>query len=183
MAVNADLARIYGSDIDAIYLAPIGTTLPTTIDGVLDPAFEDVGWLHSDGITESPTGSVEKSRGYQGNGVVRTRINEPGTTVQFVGLEAKAQTNQLRYHEKTVDTAVAGVRKVTRGAGQRISKRAAIIDLFDSDDTTVKERYIIPVLEIAPNGDRVATASDLVGYPFIGEIIGDYTHFATDLEV
>src|SRR5690606_35217637 len=93
MTVNADLARIYGSDLDAIHLAPVGTTLPTTIDSPLDPAFEDVGWLNTDGITESLTGSVEKRRGYQGNGVVRTSINEPGTTVSFVALETKAQTN------------------------------------------------------------------------------------------
>jgi len=181
MTVNAELARIFGSDIDAIHLAPLGTTLPTTIDGALDPAFEDVGWLNGDGITESLTGSVEKKRGHQGNGVVRTRINEPGTTVTFVALETKAQTNELRYHEKTAATAT-GVRKATRGPGQRISKRAAVIDIFDADDTTVKERYAIPVLEIAPNGDKQMTAAEIAAYPFIGEIIGDYTHFATDLE-
>jgi hypothetical protein len=182
MTVNAELARIFGSDLDAVHLAPIGTTLPTTIDGVLDPAFEDVGWLHSDGITESLTGSVEKSRGHQGNGVVRTRISEPGTTVSFVALETKAQTNALRYHEKTVSTTVPGVRKVTRGPGQRIAKRACVVDIFDQDNTTVKERYVIEVLEVSPNGDRVATNSDIAGYPFVGEIIGDYDHFATDLE-
>lgn len=181
MTVNADLARIFGSDLDAIYLAPIGTTLPTTIDGVLDPAFEDVGWLNTDGITESLSGSVEKVRGHQGNGVVRTRISEPGTTVSFVALETKAQTNELRYHEKS--TAVtAGVRKTTRGPGQRVSRRVAVVDLFDTDNTTVKERTIIEVLEITPNGDRVATNADIAAYPFIGEIIGDYIHLATDVE-
>lgn len=182
MTVNADLARIYGSDIDAIYLAPIGTTLPTTIDGALDDAFEDIGWLNTDGITESQTGSVEKSRGYQGNGVVRTRISEPGTTVAFVALETKAQTNSLRYQEKEA-TVTAGVRKTKRGAGQSISKRACVIDLFDSADTTVKERYVIPVLEISSNGDRVATNADIAMFPFLGEIIGDYDHFETEVEV
>ena len=38
--VNSNLARIYGSDNDCIYLAPLGTTLPTDIDGPLDAAFE-----------------------------------------------------------------------------------------------------------------------------------------------
>ena len=65
MTVNADLARIYGSDFDAIHLAPYGTTLPTTLDGALDPAFEDVGWLHSDGLTETLTGSVNRIRGHR----------------------------------------------------------------------------------------------------------------------
>ncbi len=181
MTVNANNARIYGSDLDAVYLAPVGTTLPTTIDEPLDPAFQDVGWLHTDGITESATGSVEKSRGYQGNGVVRTRINEPGTTVAFTALETKAQTNELRYHEKDA-TVTAGVRKTTRGSGQRVSKRACVIDKFDFDNTTIKERIIIEVFEVSPNGDRVATNSDIAGFPFTGEIIGDYIVVATAAE-
>ena len=179
--LNADLARIYGSDLDAIYLAPVGTTLPTTIDGELDPAFEEVGWLSGDGITETLTGSRNKSRGHQGNGVVRTRMNETGTEIAFVALETKAQTQSLRYHEKEVTTS-GGVRSATRSAGQRISRRAAVIDLFDADNTTVKERIIIGLFEIGPNGDRVMTSTDIAGFPFIGEIIGDYEHLGTDLE-
>lgn len=181
MAVNSDLARIYGGDSDAVYLAPVGTELPAEIDEAPGAGFEDVGWLHSDGVTETPTGSVEKVRGHQGNGVVRTRVSEPGTTVSFTALETSNQTQSLRYDEKQVTTA-AGVRKATRGAGQKVQVRACVIDLFDADDETVKERFIIPRLEISPNGDRVATNADIAGFPFIGEIIGEYTHLSTDLE-
>ncbi|GAA3009072.1 hypothetical protein [Microbacterium aurantiacum] len=181
MTVNADLARIFGSDFDAIHLAPYGTTLPTTINGALDPAFEDVGWLHSDGLTETLTGSVNRIRGHQGNGVVRTRMTEPGTQIGFLALESKAQTNSLRYHEKSVEVA-SGVRKATRGPGQRIQIRSAVIDLFDADDDEVQERFIIPRFEISPNGDRTFASEDIAGYPFLGEIIGDYIHLASDLE-
>ncbi|MCC4906972.1 hypothetical protein [Microbacterium sp. cx-59] len=182
MTVNADLARIYGSDFDAIHLAPFGTTLPAGLETALDPAFEDVGWLSEDGFTETLTGSVERKRGHQGRGVVRTRMNEPGTQIAFVGLESKSQTNSLRYHEKSVDTSVSGVRKATRGPGQRIQVRTAVIELFDADDEDVKERFLIPRFEIAPNGDRTFVGSDIAAYPFLGEIIGDYIHLATDLE-
>lgn len=180
MAVDASNARIFGGDLDAIWLAPVGTTLPTTIDAAPGAGFEEVGWLGEDGITESATGSLEKKRGHQGNRVVRTRMSEPGTTVSFVALETKALTNGLRYDEKTVDTAVAGVRHVTRGAGQKVTRRAAVIDVFDADDETVKERWVIPVLEISPNGDRAYVNSDIAAYPFTGELIGDYEHFATE---
>lgn len=179
--LNANLARINGSDADAIYLAPLGTTLPTTLDGELDPAFEEVGWLGDEGFTETLTGSRNKSRGHQGNGVVRTRMNETGTEIAFVALEQKAQTQSLRYHEKETAT-TGGVRTTTRSPGQRINRRAAVIDLFDADNETVKERFIIPVFEIAANGDRTRNSSDIAGFPFIGEIIGDYQHIDTDLE-
>lgn len=179
MAVDASRARIFGSDSDAIYLAPVGTILPTTIDGELDEAFEDVGWLHSDGITETPTGSKTDIRGHQGARVVRTRIETPGTTIAFVALESKPQTKALRYDEKAVDTSVSGVRRTTRGSGQKVSARAAVVDVFDADDVTVKERWVFDRIEISADGDRVFVNNDIAGFPFLAEVIGDYVTFET----
>lgn len=176
MTVNSANARIFGSDTDAIYLAPIGTTLPTTIDGALDDAFEDVGWLHSDGIKETPTGSKTDVRGHQGQRVVRTRMDTPGTTIGFHALESKAQTKQLRYDESDVTT-TAGVRKATRSPGQKVSARAAVVDIFDADDVTVKERWVFPRIEITPDGERVFANSDIAGFPFMAEVTSDYTVF------
>lgn len=175
MTVNADLARIYGADSDSVWLAPYGTTLPTTINGALDAAFEDVGWLHSDGLSEDLGGSVDKKRGHQGKKVVRTTMNDGSTSIGFIALETKAQTLSLRYPEKNVTT-TSGVRKATRSSSQRISVRVAVIDLFDADDPTAAERFIIPRFEISPNGSKTFAGSDISGFPMIGEIIGDYTH-------
>lgn len=176
MAVNSANARIWGSDTDAIYLAPLGTPLPTSIDDALNPAFEDVGWLHSDGITETFTGSKSEIRGHQGQRVVRTRIETPGTTIGFHALESKPQTKALRYDEKSVSV-TNGVRKVRRGAGQKVQARAAVVDVFDADDVTVKERHVIERFEIVADGDRVFAGSDIAGFPFLGEIIGDYDSY------
>lgn len=176
MAVNSANARIFGSDSDAIYLAPLGTPLPTSIDDPLNPAFEDIGWIHSDGITETFTGSKSEIRGHQGQRVVRTRIETPGTTIGFHALESKPQTKGLRYDEKSVSV-TNGVRKVRRGAGQKVQARAAVVDVFDADDVTVKERHVIERFEIVADGDRVFAGSDIAGFPFLGEIIGDYDSY------
>lgn len=176
----AENARIFGSDLDSIYLAPIGTALPTTIEGEPGAGFEDVGWLHSDGITEAATGSKEVIRGHQGARVVRTRMGDSGTTIAFTALESKPQTKSLRYDEKNIDTTTVGVRKVTRGSGQKVSARAAVIDVYDADNVTVKERLCIERLEIVTDGDRVFVNNDIAGFPFIGEVIGDYVSFETD---
>ncbi|RLP83008.1 hypothetical protein D9V34_07125 [Mycetocola lacteus] len=180
MTVNADLARIFGG-ADAVYLAPVGTKLPTTIGEALDASFQDTGWLHADGITETPTGSKSELRGHQNTGVVRSRIESPGTQVKFVALEDKALTREIRYDVKNAVTA-EGVRTERRGAGQRVSPRACVIDKFDTDDQTVKERTVIERLEIVPDGDRVYSNADIAGFGMLGEIIGEYTVFSTDLE-
>lgn len=181
MVTNANNARIWGGDNDSIWLAPVGTTLPTTIDAVPGAGFEDVGWLHEDGITETANGSKEVIRGHQGAGVVRTRMSETGTSIAFTALEDKAQTNSLRYHEKSSEV-TAGVRKVTRGAGQRVSARAAVIDLYDIDNETIRKRLIIPRLEIVPTGDKTYSNADISGFGFESEIIGDYEVFETVTE-
>ena len=176
MTVVSENARIFGSDSDSIYLAPIGTPLPATINETLNAAFEDIGWLHSDGITETFTGSRSEIRGHQGERVVRTRVETPGTTIGFHALESKAQTKSLRYDEKS-STVSGGIRTTVRGSGQKVSARAVVIDIFDADDITVKERHVIGRFEITPDGDRVFVGSDIAGFPFIGEIIGNYTTF------
>ncbi|MGX9349169.1 phage tail tube protein [Microbacterium sp. KNMS] len=180
--VNSALARIFGSDSDAIWLAPIGTALPTTLTEAPGAAFEDIGWLNTDtGVTETLRGSVSDIRGHQGAGVVRTRIETPGTQFQFVALESKEQTNELRYDIKS-STTTGGVRTSVRGSGQRVKPRAAVIDLYDIDDETVQVRLCIPRLEIVPNGDRTFINSDIAGYPMLGTVIGDITVIETDLE-
>lgn len=181
MATNANNARIWGGDSDSIWLAPVGTALPTTIDAAPGAGFEDVGWIHEDGITETANGSKEVIRGHQGAGVVRTRMSETGTSIAFTALEDKAQTNALRYNEKS-STVAAGVRQVTRGPGQRVSARAAVIDFYDIDNETVKKRLCIPRLEIVPSGDKTFSNSDISGYEFESEVIGDYDVFETDTD-
>lgn len=179
MTTNAAAARIFGSDNDSIYLAPFGTALPSGIADVLNGAFEDVGWLHSDGIGEELAGSKQKIRGHQGQAVVRTRMTETGTEFTFHALESRAQTQSLRYDEKSSSTS-GGVRSATRGPGQKVSVRAAVIELFDADDLNVKERLAIPRFEIVADGNRTFAGTDIAGFPFRGEIIGNYFHWSNN---
>lgn len=180
--VNSALARIYGSDNDKIWLAPVGTTLPTDLDGDPGTGFEDIGWLNTDtGVTETALGSLSEIRGHQGAGIVRTRMETPGTQFQFVALEQKSLTDELRYDVKSSST-TGGVKRSTRGSGQKVQARAAVIDLLDIDDDSVQLRLVIPRLEIIPNGDRTFINSDVAGYPMIGTVIGDYEVIETDLE-
>lgn len=181
MVVRAENARIWGSDQDSVRFAPIGTTLPTDLDGQLDPAFDDVGWLHSDGVTETQSGSKTVIRGHQGAGVVRTRMEETGTTFGFTALETKELTNRLRYDVQETSTA-AGVRTEKRGAGQRVTALACVIDFYDADDVTVRERLVFERVEVTPNGEKVYAGNDIAGYPFEAEVIGGYTSISSDTD-
>lgn len=182
MATNPANARIFGGDADSVSLAPLGTPLPTSINEPLNGAFEDVGWMHSDGAAETLTGSKTKIRGHQGRAVVRTFMEDPGTEFTFVALESKAQTYSLRYDERSVSTA-GGVRATTRSPGQKVAARAAVFDWYDADDSTLKERVAISRFEIVPDGDRQIVNNDIAAFPFRGEILGLYGHWSNALVI
>lgn len=179
MVTNANNARIFGSDLDSIYLAPLGTALPSGPTGITDAlngAFVDVGWLSSDGIGEELSGSKTKLRGHQGGAVIRTRMTETGTEYTFVCGERTAQLLGLRYAESGVST-TGGVRTATRAPSQKVTALAAVLDFFDVDNTTVKERLAIPRFEITPDGTATFKSDDILWMPFRGEIIGSATHW------
>lgn len=184
MAKNENLARVYGGDDDAIWLAPIGTDVSTiTIDTDLStiPAFEEVGWLSEDGVPETASGSVTKLRGHQGGRVVRTIMSEGGTSYAFTAYETKKLTNDLWGDVKSSEV-TAGVRTEIRSPGQKVSRRVAVLDFFDQGMDDVKERVIIEVFEITPNGDRGRTNADIAAFPFSGEAISDIKTLSTESE-
>lgn len=180
MAVNSDLARLYGSEADAIYIAPLGTQMPEGF-ATLGAAFEEIGWLSEDGIVETPSGSKEKIRGHQGAGVVRTYMSEGGTEIGFTAYEDKELTNRLRYNVLSSSTA-DGIRTEQRNASQKVTAVACVIDLFDRSFSEIKGRFLIPRFEIAPDGERNYTNSEIAGFPFLGEILGNYSFVSTDTE-
>jgi hypothetical protein len=178
MALNAGNARIFGSDDDKVQVAPLGSTLPTTLAATTAP-FEDFGWLGDDGIPFTPSDSIEKFRGHQGGRVVRTTVTESDLTFRFQCLETKALTLGLQ-HNLTSVTTVTGTTTMQASAGRQIEARAFVIDLFDKDDTSIHYRYVIPRGEIGERSEVGHTRSGLTIYEFSVEVIENYTILTND---
>lgn len=184
MAVDSSNARIFGSDNDAVHVGPLGTTLPTAPDEALDPDLIDTGWLHPDGIEFTPGDSVEQFRGHQGARIIRTKITESGTQFMFQCLESKAAVLDLQ-HNVIDHTDTAGPPAYTThtlSPSRRVAPRAFVIDVYD-DDTgleVVQDRYVIPRGEIGERQSFTLANSDIVGFTFNVEIIGDFFKISTD---
>lgn len=178
MATNAAQARIFGSDNDAVFIAPLGTALPT---GLAEPGagFEDVGWLHSDGITVGGDTNVEKFRGHQGGRIVRTKVTESNTTFQFQCLETTALTLGLQFNILDTTTA-ANVTTMNVSSGRNVETRAFVIDVYDEDATTIQYRFAIPRGEIGERSEFKIANTDITGYTFTVEVIGDYKILTND---
>lgn len=180
MVTNAENARIFGSDDDAVSIGPLGSTLPTDL-GELDPAIVDAGWLHSDGITLGGDSSVDKFRGHQGGKVVRTKVTESNTTFQFQCLETTALTLGLQHNIKDSTTA-SGETTMKVSAGSKVDARAFVVDVYDVDgrDTPVHYRYVIERGEIGERSEVQLSNSDITAYQFTVEVIDSYVIITDD---
>jgi|SRR5690606_9802016 len=180
MPVNAENARIFGSDDDAVSIAPLGSTLPEDLSELTAP-FVDAGWLHSDGITLGGDTSVTRFRGHQGGKVIRTKVTEANKTFQFQCLETTATTLGLQFHIKDQTTA-SGTATLTVSAGARVEARAFVVDVFDVDGRAepVHYRYVIPRGEIGERSEFRMVNSDITGYTFTVEVIDEFFIITND---
>ena len=175
MATNAANARIFGSDDDAVFIAPLGTTLPGDLD-TPDVSFVDAGWLHTDGITVGGDTNVEKFRGHQGGKVIRTKVTESNTTFQFQCLETTALTLGLQLNVLETNPVNGSATRMKVSSGRKVEARTFVIDVYDDDagDETIHYRYEIPRGEIGERAEFTLSNSDIVGYTFTVEVIDDF---------
>lgn len=169
--------RIYGGLNDTVWLAPLGTTLPT---GLATPGsgFEDVGYLGEAGIDKARDESVTKFRAHQGGKVVRNKVTESGESIVFRTIEENGVTTALG--ETIVSEAVtAGVRTRTMSTASEVKVRAGVLDLYDGDKHT---RRVYPRLEITGGGNVTWSKDNLTEREFTAEIIGDYFEIEADPE-
>lgn len=173
MSVDSDNARIYGSDNDAVFIGDLGATLPTTL-AAPHASLVHSGWLGTDGIGFTPSDSVNKFRGLQGQRVVRTKITESGLVFQFQCLESTAQTLRLQHNVKTLVNNT-GVVTATLSPSRKVIPKAFVVDVYDDDVTPgVHDRYVIPRGEIGERSEYTLSGTDLTVFTFPVEIIGDF---------
>ena len=180
MALTAANARIFGSDSDTVNVAPIGSTLPTTL-GALDAAFVDIGWLGPDGISFTPSDNVQKFRGHQGGAVVRTAITESDTSFSFQALESTIENWSLQWNVTSTGTA-GGVTTTVMTPGRLVLARAFVVDLYDRDDATIHHRFVIERGEIGAREAIKAANGEIIAYQFTVEVIAgnDFIHLTND---
>lgn len=132
----------------AVYVAPVGTALPTSIATALNVAFVDLGLLTEDGVTVTPSVSQEVIRAWQRLTRVRTIITERDFEMEFA---------MMQWNEDTVPFAMGGGAVVVDVAGPPAEysynfpdddvrdERAMVIEWQDG---TKDYRLVIPRLEV-----------------------------------
>ena len=152
----------------AIWRAPKGTTLPTDASTALASAFEDMGYVSEDGVTNSNSPDSEKIKEWGGQTVLVV-VNEKSDSFKLTLLEA--------LNEDVLET-VYGAANVTTGTNTIaiVANAAALgeyVYVIDMKMGTALKRIVIPCGSLSEIGDIVYKANEPVGYELTLECLPD----------
>lgn len=175
---NADNAFMAGSEKDTLYLGPAGTDLSmvTSLNSPLPQGMVDAGWLTEDGLTLGMSDSVDKIRGHQGHGVVRTYMSESSTTLKATLLEAKLDLLKRYMGVTKTEKVTAGTSSITRmeiSSSRKVETLTGVMDLFDVS-TGKQRRYIFKRLELGERSDVSYKVGDITAYEHNLEVLDGY---------
>lgn len=155
--VSAVKPRVGG----CVYTAPVGTTLPTDAESALDEAFEDMGYISEDGITNSNTRESENIKAYGGD-IVASPQTEKLDTFGMTFIEAKNITTlKAVYGESNVSgTLATGI--TIRVNSAELEDRAWVIDQIMSEGDL--KRTVIPRGKITELGEITYADGSVTGF-------------------
>lgn len=175
---NADNAFMAGSEKDTLYLGPAGTDLSTitNLTTAMPPAMVDVGWLSEDGLSLGMSDSVDKIRGHQGHGVVRTYMSESSTSFKASLLESKLELLKRYLGVAKTEKVTVGSDSLTRmevSTSRKVEGLVGVADLFDVS-TGKQRRYVFKRLELGERSDISYKVGELTVYEYNMEVLDGY---------
>lgn len=148
-----------------VYVAPTGTALPVTTAAVPNVAFQAVGYLTEDGITESQGDTTTEIKAWQNADVVRRIQTDHSAQFKMTFLEV----NSVSLREYYGGNYAAGIVQIKAGVTPR---KSWIIDTFDG---SYKIRIVIPDGQIVERGDVTYKNGDAISFPITIECYPDST--------
>lgn len=163
MTLASSQVRVAGTG--ELYLAPVGTTLPTTASGEPDPAFIGYGYTNEDGVTLSKSVEREGVPAWQSSTPVRYLVTGQELTAQVTFLQSNEEI--LKLWLGSGDFATDG------GVAPDTGYRADVpVDptgqqyafMLEWKDGAITSRLLIPKVEITETGD-VSLARQATAFP------------------
>ena len=177
MALDSDLVRV--AVTGAVYVGPIATASPTDSSTALDEAFLDLGYVSSDGISETIDRTTAQIRAWQKGALVREVTSEGTYSVSLTFLETNQEVLEL-YFGSDITSGVLNGDPTSSGG-----RKSFVIDVVDG---AIVERTYIPLGEVTSVGERTLASGDAIGYnvtitAYADENNNTFKKFFSSLEV
>lgn len=154
------LAATIPADGAAVYVAPLGTTLPTSATATLDAAFVDLGWVSEDGVSNSISRETTKHRAWGGE-VVKVTQDNYTETLTLTLLESSSAVLAVVYGDDNVSAGGDYQSLVVEHSRLMNERKSFVIDFIDGDTVG---RIVVREGQVTEIGDIVYTHRDLTRY-------------------
>lgn len=145
----------------AIFTAPLGTTLPTSVSASLAAAFENVGYISDAGVVNSNTASTTAVKAWGGDTVLDIQTDKPDT-FKFTLIEAKnVNALKLVYGSENVSGTLSSGITINANSKEQVAG-CLVIDMLLSNNTA--KRIVIPNGKVTTVGDITYSDGAAVGY-------------------
>lgn len=124
-----------------VYVAPVGTALPTSPTGSLNAAFVGLGYASEDGVTLTVTPDIQEFMAWQSRQAVRRELTAQELQVAFQLLQWNEETVPLAFGGGDITAVSGGYRYDFPTGSDALDERALIIDANDGDRRT---RFVFP---------------------------------------
>lgn len=145
----------------AIYVAPIGTALPTDATTALNAAFSQLGYVSEDGLTNATEMEVESIRAWGGDTVLITQTSKEDTFAFTLIEMLNVDVLKLVYGSTNVTGTLQNGITILANA-KDLDDWCVVIDMVLRSG--VLKRIVIPIAKVTEVGEISYVDNDAVGY-------------------
>ena len=155
--VTAGKPKITG----AVYRAPLGTTLPTSVTADLNSAFKEMGYVSDAGVVNSNSPSNTAIKAWGGDTVFDIQTEKPDQwKLTFIEHKNLAVLKTVYGSENVTGDLDTGI-TITANS-KDLDTQIFVIDMLLRDNTA--KRVVLPAAKVTSVGDITYSDSAAVGY-------------------
>lgn len=144
----------------AIFVAPAGTAVPTDATTALDTAFENVGFISEDGVSNEIETETEEIKAWGGDIVLNPQTSRAERYV-FTMIETNETSLKVVFGSENVTAGEDGAITIKHNGKEREEYVYVIETLIGSDRV---KRQVIPRGKVSEIGEIVYKDDEVMGY-------------------